>query len=136
MRFLIGSKPGQLGVRNLHALPEQLQPATQVYCVNWNVVRRNTFLTGSWDDTIKLWDLNSPASIATFKEHTYCVYAATWWGPPHFRPASVNRTHPRARHALLFCKSLKAANPTHACRLSVLLRHRSVAHGRIGSVQT
>ncbi len=51
----------------------------QVYCVNWNVVRRNTFLTGSWDDTIKLWDLNSPASLATFKEHTYCVYAATWW---------------------------------------------------------
>lgn len=50
----------------------------QVYCVNWNVVRRNTFLTGSWDDTIKLWDLNSPQSLATFKEHTYCVYAATW----------------------------------------------------------
>ena len=54
---------------------------TQVYCVNWNVVRRNTFLTGSWDDSIKLWDLNSPASLATFKEHTYCVYAATWYAP-------------------------------------------------------
>ena len=50
----------------------------QVYCVNWNVVRRNIFLTGSWDDTIKLWDLNSPTSLATFKEHTYCVYATTW----------------------------------------------------------
>ena len=70
----------------------------QVYCVNWNVVRRNTFLTGSWDDTIKLWDLNSPASLATFKEHTYCVYAATWWGPPYCRPASASRIRPRACH--------------------------------------
>lgn len=57
---------------------KHLHVTTQVYCVNWNVVRRNTFLTGSWDDSIKLWDLNSPASLATFKEHTYCVYAATW----------------------------------------------------------
>ncbi len=62
--------------------------AMQVYCVNWNVVRRNTFLTGSWDDTIKLWDLNSPASLATFKEHTYCVYAATWWDFPCSVPLS------------------------------------------------
>lgn len=68
-------EPGQL---DSEPLSEELRYAAQVYCVNWNVVRRNTFLSGSWDDTIKLWDLNSPASLATFKEHTYCVYAATW----------------------------------------------------------
>lgn len=50
----------------------------QVYCLSWNLVKRNVFLSGSWDDTIKLWDMNSPASLATFKEHTYCVYAANW----------------------------------------------------------
>ena len=50
----------------------------QVYCLSWNMVRRNVFLSGSWDDTIKLWDLAHPASLATFKEHTYCVYAANW----------------------------------------------------------
>ena len=51
----------------------------QVYCLSWNMVRRNVFLSGSWDDTIKLWDLASNTSLATFKEHTYCVYAANWW---------------------------------------------------------
>jgi hypothetical protein len=50
----------------------------QVYCLSWNVVRRNLFLSGSWDDSIKLWDLARPASLATFREHTYCVYAANW----------------------------------------------------------
>ena len=55
----------------------------QVYCLSWNLMRRNVFLSGSWDDTIKLWDMNSPASLATFKEHTYCVYAANWYAVKH-----------------------------------------------------
>ena len=50
----------------------------QVYSLSWNLVRRNVFLSSSWDDSIKLWDMNSPASLATFKDHTYCVYAANW----------------------------------------------------------
>ena len=54
----------------------------QVYCLNWNTVRRNVFLSGSWDDSIKLWDLQSPGSLATFSGHTYCVYAAVWCACP------------------------------------------------------
>ena len=67
--------------------------AAQVYCLSWNVVRRNVFLSGSWDDTIKLWDLARPASLATFKEHTYCVYAANWCA--HALPL-LQRVGPRA----------------------------------------
>ena len=52
----------------------------QVYSLNWNTVRRNVFLSGSWDDSIKLWDLQHPTSLATFSGHTYCVYAAVWCG--------------------------------------------------------
>ena len=50
----------------------------QVYCLSWNCSRRSVFLSGSWDDCIKLWDLNAPQSLATFREHTYCIYAAVW----------------------------------------------------------
>lgn len=60
------------------SLTGEPKPWLQVYCVSWNMVRRNVFLSGSWDDSIKLWDMNSPSSLATFKEHTYCVYAANW----------------------------------------------------------
>lgn len=51
----------------------------QVYSLNWNMSKRNLFLSGSWDDTIKLWDIHRPESQATFAEHTYCVYAANWY---------------------------------------------------------
>lgn len=29
----------------------------QVYSLHWNQVRRDCFLSGSWDDTVKLWNL-------------------------------------------------------------------------------
>ena len=50
----------------------------QVYSLSWNTVNKNLFLSGSWDDSIKLWDLAHPVSLRTFQEHTYCVYGATW----------------------------------------------------------
>ncbi|CAI5517788.1 unnamed protein product, partial [Closterium sp. Naga37s-1] len=48
----------------------------EVQSVDWNVVRRDSFLSSSWDDTIKLWALESGQSLRTFREHTYCVYSA------------------------------------------------------------
>ncbi|PNW70682.1 hypothetical protein CHLRE_17g730200v5 [Chlamydomonas reinhardtii] len=44
----------------------------------WNTSKRDVFLSSSWDDTIKLWSLNSPASLRTFAGHTYCVYHVAW----------------------------------------------------------
>jgi peroxin-7 len=55
-----------------------LDSVLQVYSLHWNQVRRDSFLSGSWDDTVKLWNLAHPTSLRTFAEHTYCVYAAQW----------------------------------------------------------
>ena len=66
----------------------------QVYSLNWNTVRRNVFLSGSWDDSIKLWDLQHPGSLATFSGHTYCVYAAVWCASPGTSVALTDRHYP------------------------------------------
>ncbi|KAM7263161.1 hypothetical protein ACFE04_000844 [Oxalis oulophora] len=54
----------------------------EVHSVDYNPTRRDSFLTGSWDDTVKLWTMDRPTSIRTFKEHVYCVYQAVW-NPKH-----------------------------------------------------
>ena len=86
----------------------------EAYSVHWNQVRRDVFLSASWDDTVKLWTLNGPPnSIRTFAEHAYCVYAAGVVAPARGRvrhgerglhPQGVGRAsatqhadHPRAR---------------------------------------
>ncbi|CAN7093819.1 hypothetical protein BRARA_I02905 [Brassica rapa] len=56
--------------------------AREVHSVDYNPTRRDSFLTASWDDTVKLWAMDRPASIRTFKEHAYCVYQAVW-NPKH-----------------------------------------------------
>ena len=72
-----------------HTRLERARPP-QVYSVNWNIVQRNLFLSGSWDDSIKLWDLANPGSLRTFKEHTYCVYAAVWCSSNHHQINQIN----------------------------------------------
>ena len=54
----------------------------EVYSVEWNPSRRDCFLSASWDDTIKLWNLDAPGSLRTFAEHTYCIYTVSW-NPAH-----------------------------------------------------
>jgi peroxin-7 len=63
------------GANPLRSLEEHTH---EVYCVAWNLARRDTFLSASWDDTAKLWSLGAPRALRTFAEHGYCVYAAAW----------------------------------------------------------
>ncbi|RKP08501.1 WD40-repeat-containing domain protein [Thamnocephalis sphaerospora] len=53
----------------------------EVYSVNWNLIRKDTFLTASWDLTVKWWTPERPQSLATFAGHQHCVYEASW--SPH-----------------------------------------------------
>ncbi|KAE9591343.1 putative transcription factor WD40-like family [Lupinus albus] len=54
----------------------------ETHSVDYNPVRRDSFISSSWDDTVKLWTLDRPTSVRTFKEHAYCVYSAVW-NPRH-----------------------------------------------------
>ncbi|XP_030465503.2 peroxisome biogenesis protein 7 [Syzygium oleosum] len=54
----------------------------EVQSVDYNPTRRDSFLSAAWDDTVKLWTVDRPASVRTFKEHAYCVYSAAW-NPRH-----------------------------------------------------
>lgn len=68
----IAAPPQANPLRSLH------EHTHEVCSLHWNVVRRDSFLSASWDDTVKLWNLVHPTSLRTFGQHTYCVYAAQW----------------------------------------------------------
>lgn len=50
----------------------------EIYSVDYNLVGKETFITGSWDNTIKLWSLPEDVSLQTYDEHSYCVYSTIW----------------------------------------------------------
>ncbi|KAL2913915.1 peroxisomal targeting signal 2 receptor [Polyrhizophydium stewartii] len=50
----------------------------EVFTVNWNLVRKDTFITGSWDYSIKMWNPEMPNSIRTWQEHIGCIYQTVW----------------------------------------------------------
>ncbi|KAJ1970509.1 peroxisomal targeting signal 2 receptor [Dimargaris xerosporica] len=50
----------------------------EAFAVEWNYTRKDCFLTGSWDTTLKLWRPDQSKSIATWKGHSQCVYAVAW----------------------------------------------------------
>ncbi|KAF0933379.1 hypothetical protein E2562_018000 [Oryza meyeriana var. granulata] len=86
--FDVALPPAQNPVRLLR------EHAREVHGIDWNPVRRDAFLSASWDDTLKLWSPDRPASVRTFRGHDYCVYAAAWSArhPDVFASASGDRT--------------------------------------------
>jgi peroxin-7 len=54
--------------------------AREVFAVHWNLVVKDTFLSSSWDGTIKIWNPNAQASLTTLPTHS-CTYSAAF--SPH-----------------------------------------------------
>lgn len=54
--------------------------AREVFSVHWNLITKETFLSSSWDGTIKVWNPNVPRSITTLPTHS-CTYSAQF--SPH-----------------------------------------------------
>jgi peroxin-7 len=54
--------------------------AREVFAVHWNLVAKDTFLSSSWDGTIKIWNPQSSSSLVTLPTHS-CTYSAEF--SPH-----------------------------------------------------
>ena len=50
----------------------------EVNSVDFNLVGKDRFVTGSWDNSVKLWAVDDLHSLETYDEHKYCVYATIW----------------------------------------------------------
>nr|CCA21678.1 peroxisomal targeting signal 2 receptor putative [Albugo laibachii Nc14] len=46
--------------------------------VQWNLVAKDSFLSASWDPSVKLWTPERTQSIQTYREHTRAVYDCSW----------------------------------------------------------
>ena len=49
----------------------------EVFSCDWNHINKRQFLSASYDRSIKLWDVDSFASIATYM-HAFVAYSAQW----------------------------------------------------------
>ena len=52
----------------------------EVFAVHWNLVNKDTFLSSSWDGTIRIWNPSAPRSVATIPTGS-CTYSAQF--SPH-----------------------------------------------------
>jgi peroxin-7 len=54
--------------------------AREVFSVHWNLIDKATFLSSSWDGTVKIWTPERKESLMTLPVHS-CVYSAQY--SPH-----------------------------------------------------
>lgn len=50
----------------------------EAMCVQWGLVNRGVFASGSWDTTVKLFDPERPHVLSTLSGHSGCVYDVAW----------------------------------------------------------
>lgn len=62
----------QFPIQNYH------EHKQEVSGVNWNLVAKDSFVSASWDGTIKVWRPEIPQSVATLAAHSKPVYNAVW----------------------------------------------------------
>lgn len=49
-----------------------------VASVSWNPIVKDSFLSGSWDSSIKLWRPETPHSLVTYVSHSHSVFEVAW----------------------------------------------------------
>ncbi|KXS13201.1 WD40 repeat-like protein [Gonapodya prolifera JEL478] len=66
------------GVPDPFPIANWREHSREVFSVSWNQVKKDTFVSSSWDHTVKVWNPTHPRSLLTFSEHTHCVYTAAY----------------------------------------------------------
>lgn len=64
--------------RNGRPVKAWKEHSQEIFSVDWNVIKKDVFLTASWDEKVKLWSPNAQNSIRTFHEHRFCIYSVAW----------------------------------------------------------
>ena len=71
-----------MNARDMFPVASWKEHAQECASVDWSLVRKDAFVTASWDRTCKLFDPLHARSLRTFAEHTKGVYNAQW-SPRH-----------------------------------------------------
>jgi len=68
--------------------------SAEIYGIDWNLQKKDNFITASWDKSVKIWNPSHPTAIRTFAEHHGVLYAAMWdpLTPDRFATASGDKT--------------------------------------------
>ncbi|OXH41647.1 peroxin-7 [Cryptococcus neoformans] len=67
----------------LEGLPIQAwqEHTAEVTSIEWNNIEKALFVTGSWDQSVKVWNPSRQSSILTIPAHAGQIYSSTW--SPH-----------------------------------------------------
>lgn len=65
-----------------HPIRNWAEHNREVFCVDWNNIKKDVFASSSWDASVRIWHPERPSSLmAITTAHTGCVYACAF--SPH-----------------------------------------------------
>ncbi|SNX86081.1 related to PEX7 - peroxisomal import protein, peroxin [Melanopsichium pennsylvanicum] len=64
-----------------HPIRNWAEHNREVFCVDWNNIKKDVFASSSWDASVRVWHPERPTSLMTITAHTGCVYACAF--SPH-----------------------------------------------------
>ncbi|KDN36837.1 WD40 repeat-like protein [Tilletiaria anomala UBC 951] len=66
---------------NDHPIRNWHEHGREVFCVDWNNLKKELFASSSWDASVRIWHPERPTALAAITAHTACVYGCAW--SPH-----------------------------------------------------
>ncbi|PWY98354.1 WD40 repeat-like protein [Testicularia cyperi] len=64
-----------------HPIRNWAEHNREVFCVDWNNIKKDVFASSSWDCSVRVWHPERPTSLLAITAHTACVYSCAF--SPH-----------------------------------------------------